>query len=73
MTPIEIVYDIATWVLIATIALLAIFSFAAVIISTIDDIRYKNSPKEGPERPFSVPLPKGMKDRTEKKGKRKKK
>ena len=29
--------------------------------------------RKGPERPFSVPLPKGMKDRTEKKGKRKKK
>lgn len=72
MTPLEIVYDIATWVLIATIALLAVFSFTAVIISTIDDIRYKN-PKEGAERPFSVPLPKGMKDRTEKKGRRKKK
>lgn len=72
MTPIEIVYDIATWVLIATIALLAVFSFASVIISTIDDIRY-NSQRKGPERPFSVPLPKGMKDRTEKKGKRKKK
>lgn len=42
MTPIEIVYDIATWVLIATIALLAIFSFASVIISTIDDIRYNS-------------------------------
>lgn len=72
MTPIEIVYDIATWVLISTIALLAVFSFAAVIISTIDDIRYQ-SPRKGPERPFSAPLPKGMKDRTEKKGKGKKK